>query len=195
MVVIKKTDVHDFTKHINSVHDAIKFTFEEESDNCIPMLDTMITRNPNGCLSFCVYRKPTHTDQYLDFASHQPLEHKLGVIRTLTHRAKTICSDQDTLNTELRHVKRALSVCGYTKWAWNTPQSRKLDPKPNARKDTAPPKGHITLPYFQGVTEPLSRKIRKSGVVVHVRPDNTIRSIVSCTKGQAQERRPLRCNL
>ncbi|XP_072033202.1 uncharacterized protein [Amphiura filiformis] len=150
MVVIKKTDVHDFTKHINSVHDAIKFTVEEESDNCIPMLDTMITRNPNGCLSFGVYRKPTHTDQYLDFASHQPLEHKLGVIRTLTHRAKTICSDQDTLNTELHHVKRALSVCGYTKWAWNTPQSRKLDPKPNARKDTAPPKGHITLPYVQG---------------------------------------------
>ena len=78
--------IDDFTEHINSVHPAIKFTREEESeDGTLPMLDTKTTRNPSGKLSFTVYRKPTHTDQYLQFNSNQPLQHKLGVIRTLSH--------------------------------------------------------------------------------------------------------------
>ncbi|XP_076471154.1 uncharacterized protein LOC143301037 [Babylonia areolata] len=81
----------DFTTHLNKQHPAIKFTYEVEENGSIAMLDTRITRTETG-LAFSVYRKPTHTDQYLQFNSHQPLEHKLGVIRTLTLRAKTICS-------------------------------------------------------------------------------------------------------
>lgn len=40
-----------------------------------------------GSLKIEVYRKPTHTDQYLLFDSHHPHEHKLGVIITLHHQA------------------------------------------------------------------------------------------------------------
>ena len=64
-----------------------EFTREEESDGGIAMLDTKICKDITGTLSFTVYRKPTHTDQYLQFESNQPLHHKLGVIRTLYHCA------------------------------------------------------------------------------------------------------------
>ena len=35
--------------------------------------------------------------------------------------------------------------------------------------------GHITVPYVQGVTEAISRRLRKAGISVHARPSNTIR--------------------
>jgi hypothetical protein len=181
MVIIDKLKVDSFTDHLNSIHESIKFTVEHESNNSIAMLDTLINRNPNGSLSFSVYRKSTHTDQYLNFASHQPLEHKLGVIRTLTHRAKTLSSNSASLESEMDHVKKSLSICGYTNWAWSAPSSRKRDPKPKKQLDR-PPKGSISLPYVRGVSEAINRKIRKAGVTVHTKPSNTIRSMIVSPK-------------
>ncbi|XP_076458496.1 uncharacterized protein LOC143292198 [Babylonia areolata] len=140
----------------------------------IVMLDTRITRTETG-LAFSVYRKPTHTDQYLQFNSHQPLELKLGVIRTLTHRAKTICSTDTTREEELQHVKKVLSVAGYQKWAWDIPGGKKTMPHPWTQRQT-PSRGHVSMPYVSGVNEALSRKIRKLGVSLHAKPTNTIRS-------------------
>ena len=53
----------------------------------------------------------------------------------------------------------------------------KLDPKPIRHQDSRS-LGHITMPYVQGVSEVLNRKIRKSGVTVHPKPVNTIRSML-----------------
>ncbi len=56
MTVLKRSEVQDFTNHLNSVHPSIKFTVELEEDSRIAMLDTLITRQPDGSLSFSVYR-------------------------------------------------------------------------------------------------------------------------------------------
>ena len=37
-------------------------------------------------------------------------------------------------------------------------------------------KGHLTLPYIQGVTESLSRKFRRQGITTHAVPHETVRS-------------------
>ena len=95
IVALDESLLEDFTAHINGIHPSIKFTREEETERSLPMLDAKTTRNSAGELSFTVYRKPTHTDQYLQFSSNQPLSHKLGVIRTLKHRCETICSTEE----------------------------------------------------------------------------------------------------
>ncbi len=82
------------------------------------MLDMLITRNTDGSLKFSVYRKQTHTEQYLQFDSHQPMEHKLGVIRTLTHRANIIITEEEDKEEEFQHIKNVLSIAGYSKRAW-----------------------------------------------------------------------------
>ncbi len=79
--------------HFPSQHKNIKWTSELESNHTLAMLDTLITRKTDGLIKFSVYRKPTHTDQNLQFDSHQPMEHKMGMIRTLTHRANTIITE------------------------------------------------------------------------------------------------------
>ena len=50
-------------RHINNLHQNIKFAMEEESNGELAFLDTLLKRN-NGEISVLVYRKPRHTDQY-----------------------------------------------------------------------------------------------------------------------------------
>ena len=59
-------DIQDFLKHLNEQHSSIKSTMEVEEDGKIPFLDVGISRNPDGSLHHNVYRKPTHTDCYLN---------------------------------------------------------------------------------------------------------------------------------
>ena len=76
--VIKKDCINELTDHINQVDksNSIKFTYEEEVDGKLPFLDTLIVRKEDGTVKLLVYRKPTHTDQYLNYQSHQTWRHQ-----------------------------------------------------------------------------------------------------------------------
>ena len=94
------------------------------------------------------------------------MEHKMGVIRTLTHRADTIITEPQDKEEEMQHLKKVLSVAGYSRWAWQAPGRKKIIPHPRgAGQDRV--KGHVTLPYISGVTEPIARLIQKTGVSAH----------------------------
>ena len=60
--ILKRTHLENFFHHINNLHQNIKFTMEEESNEELAFLDTLLKRN-NGEISVLVYRKPTHTVQ------------------------------------------------------------------------------------------------------------------------------------
>lgn len=92
--IMKKTYVELFSDHLNQVNHNIKFTREEEDHGKIEFLDSDIKRCNDSHLELSVYRKPTHTDQYLNFHSHHPLNQKLGVVRTLLHRCNTIVNTE-----------------------------------------------------------------------------------------------------
>ena len=53
--------------HLNSVKPSIRSTVEVEKDGGLPFLDTLLQRREDGGLDVTIYRKPTHTDRYLDF--------------------------------------------------------------------------------------------------------------------------------
>ena len=69
IVILMDALLDDLTAHINVVHPAIRFTREEEEDGSLAVLDAQISRRED-MLTFSVYRKPTHTDQYLQFCSN-----------------------------------------------------------------------------------------------------------------------------
>ena len=70
----------------------------------LPFLDTLTQPTPNSIES-TVYRKPTHTDRYLDYNSNQPLSAKLSVIHSLMHRAKQVCSTPEFIAKEMDHLQ------------------------------------------------------------------------------------------
>ncbi|XP_071092696.1 uncharacterized protein [Haliotis cracherodii] len=74
-------------QHLNQQHPRVQFTIETEKDNQLPFLDVLVCRNSANRIQTSVYRKPTHTDQYIHFNSNHPLRTKTGIISTLTKRA------------------------------------------------------------------------------------------------------------
>jgi hypothetical protein len=129
---IKKEHATEFTNHINSIDPDIKFTTEGEENRPLAFLDTLTVIKPDGTLDIKIYRKPTHTDQYLNFTSNHPVQHKLGVINTLYHRPDTVITDPVDVSAEKLHIDQALQKCGYPKWAFN----RVLKPKMSKPKST-----------------------------------------------------------
>ena len=78
---------HCFLSFLNSQkRDIIRFTYEVEEEGALPFLDTLVIRSSEGSLESRVYRKPTHTDQILDFKSHHPRSVKASVIFPLIKR-------------------------------------------------------------------------------------------------------------
>jgi len=66
-------------------------------------LDLLITRNLEGSFKFSIYRKPTHTENYLKFDSNHPRNHKEAVAISLIDRALNLCSPT-LLEDELNHI-------------------------------------------------------------------------------------------
>ena len=80
---------NEFFQHINSLEDNIKFTAETtKADGSMPFLDILVTPKSDGSLETTVYRKPTHTNQYLQWDSHHAITNKYSIISTFLHRAK-----------------------------------------------------------------------------------------------------------
>ena len=117
-VIHKEIHKQEFLQHINSVDPAILFIVETNKENgAIPFLDTIVKPEADRTLSITVYRKPTHTDQYLEWDSHHHLSAKYSVILTLSHRAQTVCSHPELLHKEKAHLRNVLTQCKYPKWA------------------------------------------------------------------------------
>ncbi|CAH3040212.1 unnamed protein product [Pocillopora meandrina] len=65
--ILDRENVDDFLQYLNNQQPSIRFTMETEKDNKLAFLDTAVLREPDGPLTTSVYRKPTHTDQYLAY--------------------------------------------------------------------------------------------------------------------------------
>ena len=97
--------LENFFHHINNLHQNIKFTMEEGSNGELAFFDTLLKRN-NGEISILVYKKPTHSDQYLHYSSHHHTSSKESVVSSLFNRAYSVVTNKDDLdkkkNTRIR---------------------------------------------------------------------------------------------
>ena len=80
-----------FLKRLNGLHPPLQFTFEKEENDSLPSLDVLVEKSNTGFLT-SVYRKPTFTGQYISWNSFCPKQRKVNLVKTLVHRALTICS-------------------------------------------------------------------------------------------------------
>ena len=110
--ILKRIHLEKFSHYINNLHQNIKFTMEEKSNEELAFLDTLLKWN-NGEISVLVYEKPTHTDQYLHYSSHHQTSCKESVIFSLFNRAHSIITNKDDLQRENARIKQVLKENGY----------------------------------------------------------------------------------
>ena len=161
--ILESSHRRAFLDHINSVDQHIQFTCKEQrEDGSLPSLDVLVMPEEDGSLKSTVFRKPTHTDLYLQWDSHHTLPSKYSVIGTLLHRAKTICSDPHLLKQEEDHLYKALSTCKYPTWALNrirmkiknpTSTNRRNNNNQNKSGTDTNQKPYIIVPYQRGLSE------------------------------------------
>ena len=108
----------NFKRIITSINSHIKLTIELPGTGGLPFLDTLTKPTPNSIES-TVYRKPTHTDRYLDYNFNQPISAKLSVIHTVIHTAKQVCSTPELLAKEMDHLHKVLQDNHYQHHSFN----------------------------------------------------------------------------
>ena len=153
----------------------------------MPFLDILVTTGRDGSLSTSVYRKPTHTDLYLQWDSHHTSTSKYSVIGTLQHRANTICSKPQLLQKDEEHLNNAVRKCKYPTWALNRIQMKtnKQDSKQvptNGTSRNNQKKSYIVVPYYSGLSESIKNIGRKFGVQVYCKGGTTIKNLLMAPK-------------
>ena len=198
-VVQKEEKQTNFLQHINSIDLAIWSTVEDnKEDGAISFLDTIVKSEANGKLSITVYRKPTNTDQYLQWNTHHHPSAKYSVINTLTYRAKTVCNKPELLQKEIEHLRKALTHCKCPKWALNRVEKRLTKPPcevvmgltvralqpPNPLLMISKTKGHIVIPYTQGLCKSIKQICSRYGIQTNFKGNITFKNLLSLPQGQ-----------
>ena len=162
-------------------------------------LDTKVTPGSNKTLITTVYRKPTHTDQYLHWDSNHFVAAKHSVYNTLARRAKVVSSNQPSLLKELDNIRMALQSCHFPIWAlnklqhnfecrhYNKNESSSTDSQHNNNDNINGTSNnnnnnnknlYIVVKYIQELVEKFKRTCNKKGLQVHFRGSNTIKTLL-----------------
>ena len=192
LTIMKSSQIDNFLQHLNSLDQHIQFTKEESiPDGSMPFLDVLITPREDGSLDTTVYRKPTHTDLYLQWDSNHTLTSKYGVVGTLHHRAQLICFSPELLQQEEKHLHQALTKCKYPVWALNRAKIRSKARKTrthnkntNTNNSNQSQKPYMVVPYHKGVSESLKKTCNKHGIQVYFKGGKTIKSLLMVPKDQ-----------
>ena len=109
--VINKTELSQaLLQDINNQDPHIQFTVEPAQQGSLPFLDILVTIEPNNTFSTTVYRKPTHTDQYLHWDTNHHITAKQSTIHWLTGPRWFLLHKIDltsNYNTSTQHYKHA----------------------------------------------------------------------------------------
>ena len=182
----RKDQVNKLQEHLKSIDQHIKFTIELPGTDGIPLLNTLTKPICVGGFSVdcgfnsiepTVYRKPTHTDRYLDYNSNHPISAKLSVIHTLIHRGKQICSTPEFLTKEMDHLHKVLQDNHYPTQVF---QQGKPQQKANKKLNPSTVKfiegARVVIPYIKGLSEQYRHTLAKYRVFF--KGTSTIKSLL-----------------
>jgi predicted GIY-YIG superfamily endonuclease len=179
--VIERGKESHFLEHLNSIRPTIKFTQELENGGTLSFLDCLVSRN-KSVFSVGVYRKPTHTNRYLNFHSHHPVHVKRGIVRCLYDRARDVVTDPITLKREEKHLREVFITNNFPdpfiRSSLQISQRRKNQQNISTKNE----KRSICIPYICGISEDIRRVCGQYNRHVIFKSGQTLRSILTKVK-------------
>ena len=162
-VVPVNANVENKLRLLNNVNSNIQFTVEQEVDNKLPFLDTLIIRGVND-VKFKVYRKPTNRDDFIHYFSAHDERVKTGVVIGFFLRAYRICNGE-FLEDELQYIINSFENLKF-------PNSMLIKLKEKAKiiysraldeRQTNNSNGYVTLP-MSPLTKPIDRCLKDTSI-------------------------------
>ena len=121
--------------------------------------------------SILVYRKPTHTDQYVHYSSHHQASCKESVVSSLFNRTYSIMTNKDDLTKENTRIMQVLKENGYQESIiskiferiTNNHSLFQLQQQTQARNiQEEEIRMSINLPYIEGTSERLQHILKST---------------------------------
>ena len=97
----------NFFVFLNQRHPKIKFTIEKQTENQLSFLDLLITSNGNNFQTSDYWKKHS-IGLYTNYLSFTRFSYKMGLVKTLLHRAFVISSNWSIFHVELSKTKELL---------------------------------------------------------------------------------------
>ena len=159
LLLVKPEDVDEILACFNNYHKNIEFTVDRFED-CVPhFLDLEI--HPDG---ISIFRKETHTTQFVHFDSFTNWSYKTAWIRSLVTRANRLCSP-NKLKDEIKNIKKFASYNGFPRWVVNKVVKQSSEPSTRStdteEQDTNRVDLYMSLPYFGKEAENIVQKTKK----------------------------------
>ena len=157
-------DSQHFLNFINSQHPNIKFTVELAINGILPFLDVSVDISKGDKPQTTVFRKETFTGLLTNFLSYTPLAYKIALVKTLIHRAYSICNLKTNFDLELKKIKKILSRNRFLPSIVDREVKKYLSKKNSNKtleKDTNEHKlFYYKLPYIRDLSEKTKSRLK-----------------------------------
>ena len=192
-------ELKEFLAFMDSIHPTIKFTSDYNfQTKSVAFLDTRITIK-NGKLTTDLYKKETHSAQYLLPSSTHPPHCTKNIPYSLAYRLRRICSEEEDFEERLTELRNMLQVRKYRRKTIDEAfdRARKISRqealKKVQRQNSSQGKVTFVIPFDPRLPQiskiiqnqfalmkqdPLCAKIFEKGVQVAYRRHNNIRDIL-----------------
>ena len=187
----KKILFEIFKEHLNSQEECINVTheLEDEIKRMLAYMDSNVQRQPDGSLQVSIFRKKTHTDQYLDWNSNHHITQKIGIYSTLKYRCDTLVTTEEDRKAEDEHIKTALRRCGHPEWVFNRKKKNSGleevmdEEEPIVANGEEVPEvyGSVRIPYVKCLSERLASTYNRYNIKTFHKPTQKLNALV-CNK-------------
>ena len=155
LLLVKPGDIDGILNEFNRFHRNLEFTVDKFED-CVPhFLDLEI--HPDG---LSIYRKDTHTAQFVHYNSYTKFNHKIAWIKSLVTRAKRLCTPEK-LKNEIANIKRFASYNGFPSWVVKSTIQRCNQRRTDDNEDDDIPSIFLSLPYVGKESEQIIKRTKK----------------------------------
>lgn len=155
---------------------------EKEENKKLPFLDLLITRKNDDTLKFGIYRKPTSTDRYITSDSNHFGAQKQAAFHSMAYRLYSIPMEKEEFAIERDHIYEAADVNGYDKEFVNKIFRKHKRKKQRRDITTLQPTGEkikrISLPFYPRITNPMKAVLKRQGLEVVHKSNNTLRDLL-----------------
>ena len=145
------------------------------------------------------YRKPAHTQRYIQWNSNHPKSCLLGVFKALIHRAFKLCDEKEDLISELDLLKKVFIQNEYpqkiveriVKESWETELKSEMESLLRNGEEKAEEEKEfytvLQVPYIKSFTESLQKELRKLNIGVVMKRMETLETITSNMRPETRE--------